>query len=186
MTRKPSRLDRAAERIMDLDSPAYGDERERSVFMESNAFGLTVGLYAGLLGAVISAVFGLFLLPTALLVLTGILPSLSALWYARRRGVNPEKLAESAGARSTMLGIVVFGTGMVLTFAAMAYTVFAGQPLLSPLQFNVTPGEGFLGGMAQGAVVGGMIGGAAAIIGGVSGYRRANRGRSGLEADSGL
>ena len=63
----------------------------------------------------------------------------------------------------------------------MAYTVFAGQPLISPPQFDVTPGEGFLGGMAQGAVVGGMIGGAAAIIGGVSGYRGANRGRAGRE-----
>lgn len=166
---------------MDLDSPAYGDERERSVFMESNAFGLTVGLYAGLLGAVIAAAFGQFLLPTALLVLTSVLPSLAALWYAQRRGVNPQKLAESAGARSTMVGIVVFGAGMVLTFAAMAFTVFAGHPLISPLQFDVTPGEGFVGGMAQGAVVGGMIGGAAAIIGGVSGYRRANRRRPGYE-----
>ena len=177
MTRKPSRLDRAAERIMDLDSPAYGDERERSVFMESNAFGLTIGLYAGLVGAFIAAVFGLFLLPVTLLVLTTMLPSLAALWYAKRRGVNPQKLAENAGARSTMLGIVVFGVGMVVTFAAMAYTVFAGQPLISPPQFDVTPGEGFFGGMAQGAVVGGMIGGAAAIIGGVHGYRKANRTR---------
>lgn len=181
MTRRPGKLDRAAERIMDLDSPAYGDERERSVFMESNAFGLTVGLYAGLLGAIIAAVFGLFLLPTALLVLTMMLPSLAALWYAQRRGVNPQKLAENAGARSTMVGIVVFGVGVMVTFAAMAYTVFAGQPLVSPPQFDVTPGEGFFGGMAQGAVVGGMISGAAAIVGGVSGYRRANRVRAARE-----
>ncbi|WP_228529086.1 hypothetical protein [Arthrobacter gandavensis] len=174
-----SRLDRAAEKIMDWESPAYGDERERSVFMESNAFGLTVGLYSGLLGAVIAAGFGLFLLPTALLVLTGVVPSLAAVWYARRHGVNPRQLADNAGARFTMVGIVVFGIGMVLVFAAMAYAVFTGHPLINPLRFTLTPGEGFVGGMAQGAVVGGMIGGAAAVAGGISGYRRANGGRPG-------
>lgn len=175
MTRRTSRLDRAAEKIMDVDSPAYGDERERAVIMESNAFGLTAALYIGLLGALVAAAFGLILLPVALLVLTGMLPSLAALWYAKRRGVNPQKLAETAGARSTMVGVTVFGIGMVLTSAAIAYTVFAGQPLLTPPRFDVTPGEGFFGGMAQGAPIGGVIGGLAAILGGVQGYRRANR-----------
>jgi hypothetical protein len=66
---------------------------------------------------------------------------------------------------------------LMLTFAAMAYTVFAGQPILTAPSIEVTPGEGFLGGMAQGAVVGGILGGLAAIIGGVRSFRRANRRR---------
>ena len=65
MTRRRNVLDRVAERVMDLDSPAYGDERERAVFMESNSFGLTSGFYVGLLGAVVASIFGLVLLPAA-------------------------------------------------------------------------------------------------------------------------
>lgn len=169
-------LDRVAERVMDLDSPAYGDERERAVVMESSTFGLTTGLYAGVLGAVVAAVLGLVLLPAALLVLT-VLPAFAARWYAGRRGVDLRRLAELAGARSTVIGIAVGGAGTVLTFAAMAYTVVAGHPLVALPSFEVTPGEGFLGGMAQGALVGGIIGGLAGIIGGVRSYRRANRGQ---------
>jgi len=176
MTRRRNVLDRVAERVMDLDSPAYGDERERAVFMESNSFGLTSGFYVGLLGAVVASIFGLVLLPAALLVMT-ILPAAAALWYARRRGVDLQKLAENAGARSTMIGIVVYGAAGVLTSAAMTYTVFTGQPVLPVPPLEVTPGQGFMGGMAQGAVVGGMLGGAATIVGGVYSYRRANRRR---------
>lgn len=174
MMRRRNVLDRMAERVMDLDSPAYGDERERAVFMEASTFGLTAGMYAGLLGAVVASIFGLVLLPVALLVMT-ILPSAAALWYARRRGVDLRKLGENAGDRSTMIGIIVYSAAMVLVFAAMAYTVFTGQPVLSSPSLGVTPGEGFLGGMAQGAVVGGMLGGLAAIIGGVRSFRKANR-----------
>lgn len=174
MTHRPSMLDRVAGRMMDLDSPAYGDERERAVFMEASSFGLTIGLYAGLLSALVASVFGFVLLPVVLLVVT-ILPAAAAVWYARRREVDVTKLAENAGARSTMVTIVVFGAVMVLTFAAMTYTVFTGLPLLPAPRLEVTPGEGFFGGMAQGAVIGGMIGGLAAIIGGILSFRRAHR-----------
>ena len=176
MTRRPSMLDRVAGRLMDLDSPAYGDERERAVFMEASSFGLTTGLYTGLLSALAAAVFGFMLLPVILLVVT-ILPAAAALWYARRRNVDVQKLAENAGARSTMVSIVVFGAMMVLTFAAMTYTVLTGAPLVPAPRLDVTPGEGFLGGMAQGAVVGGIIGGLAAIVGGMLSFRRARRHR---------
>lgn len=176
MTRRPNTLDRLVERVMDLDSPAYGDERERAVFMESTTFGLTTGIYLGLLGAVVASLFGLVLLPVALLAMA-ILPGVAALWYARKQDVNLHELAENAGARSTMLAIVVFGSAMVVTFAAMGYTVFAGQAMLPAPALEVIPGEGVLGGMAQGAPVGGMLGGLATIIGGVHSYRRANRHR---------
>ncbi|MBG6226508.1 hypothetical protein IWX63_003107 [Arthrobacter sp. CAN_A2] len=88
-----------------------------------------------------------------------------------------QKLAENAGARSTMVSTVVFGVMMTLTFAAMTYTVFTGQPLLTLPRIEVTPGEGFFGGMAQGAVVGGMIGGLATIVGSLLSFMRANRRR---------
>ncbi len=180
MTHRPTMLDRVAERIMDLDSPAYGDERERAVFMEASSFGLTTALYAGLVSAFVASVFGFLLLPVVLLVVT-LLPSGAAVWYARRRDVDVQKLAENAGARSTMVSIVVFGAMMTLTFAAMTYTVFAGHALLAAPRIEVTPGEGFIGGMAQGAVVGGMIGGLAAVIGGVFSFRRARRHRDGSD-----
>jgi len=176
MRRRRTALDRMAERIMDLDSPAYGDERERAVFMESSSFGLTTGLYVGLLGAVVASMFGLVLLPVALLIVT-VIPAFATLWYARQRGVDLQELAENAGARSTMIGLVAYSAAMVVAFAAMTYTVFTGEPVLHAPSLEVTPGEGLLGGMAQGAVVGGMLGGLAAIVGGIHSYRQVNRRR---------
>jgi hypothetical protein len=181
MTTNRTLLDRFAERVMDLDSPAYGDERERAVSMEANTFGLTAGLYVGLLAAALFSLFGLLLLPVALLVFS-VLPSAVATWYARRRGVNLHKLAENAGSRSTMVAIAIYGVALMLTFAAMAYTVFAGQPIISAPSIEVTPGEGFLGGMAQGAVIGGILGGLAAVVGGALSFRRANRRRRAASA----
>lgn len=174
MAHKHTVLDRMSDRVMDLKSPAYGDERERAVFMESSNFGLTVGLYVGLVGAMCSAAFGLLLLPVALLVMT-ILPAAATHWYARRRGVNLQALADHAGARSTMINIVVTSAVMALTFAGMTYTVFAGQPLVPMPSLDVTPGEGILGGMAEGAVIGGIGGGLAGVAGGIFSYRKAHR-----------
>ncbi len=82
-----------------------------------------------------------------------------------------------AGALLVMIGIVVYAAAMALTFAAMSYTVFTGQPVLPAPSLEVAPGEGFVGGMALGAVVGGMVGGGAALVGGVFSFRRANRQR---------
>ena len=174
MNQRNSVFDRLSDRVMNLDSPAYGDERERTVYMEASSFGLAIGLYAGLAGAVVSAAFGLFLLPTVLLGLT-ILPAAATQWYARRRGVHLNALAEESGARSTLVTMVVVCALMALAFAAMTYTVFAGQPLLPFPSFSVTPGDGLLGGAAQGAVVGGMVGAVAGIIGSILSYRKANR-----------
>lgn len=174
MMRRRNMLDRAAERVMDLDSPAYGDERERAMLMESSTFGLASGVYVGLLGAVVASIFGLVLLSVALLVMAG-LPVMAVLWYARRRDVDLQELADKAGARSTMISVVVLGVAMVLTFAAMASMVFTGQPMLPTPSLQVTPGEGVLGGMIQGAVVGGMLGGLAAIVGGIRSFRGINR-----------
>lgn len=174
MTNRESALDRAAAGVMDLDSPAYGDERERAVFMEAGHFGLTIGLYLGLFVALASSIFGLILLPTVLLIVT-VLPSLATHWYARRRGVDINALAERSGARSTLVSIMVACTVVALTFAGMAYTVFAGQPLVPSPPIDVTPGEGVLGGMAEGAVVGGVLGGLAGIGGALFAHRKAKQ-----------
>ncbi|MDX2358939.1 hypothetical protein [Dietzia sp. PP-33] len=174
MTQRNGVFDRLSDRVMNLDSPAYGDERERTVSMEASSFGLTIGLYAGLAGAVVSAAFGLILLPTVLLALT-ILPAAAAQWYARRRGVHLNALAEESGAKSTLITMVAVCALIALTFAAMTYTVFTSQPLLPLPSFTVTPGDGLLGGAAQGAVVGGIVGAVAGIIGSILSYRKAHR-----------
>lgn len=177
MTRRRNVLDQLADRVMDLDSRAYGDERERAVFTESTTFGLTMGLYAALTSAVVLAVLGQVLLPVALLVIT-LVPALAAIWYAKRRGVDLSELADRAGARSTMVNVVVVGAGMALAFAAMTWTVWTGHGLVTVPAPDVTPGEGFWGGLVQGAVVGGFLGSIGAIVGGVASYRRTNRRRS--------
>lgn len=174
MTHRPNMLDRFAGRMMDLDSPAYGDERERAVVMEASSFGLLMGVYGGLLSALVASVVGFVLLPLVLLAGT-ILPSAAALWYAKRREVSMEQLAETNAATTTMVHTVVFGAVGVLTFAAMTYTVFTGLGLLPVPRFDVTSGEGAWGGAVRGGVIGGMLGSLGVIIGGALSFRRAHR-----------
>lgn len=102
-----------------------------------------------------------------------VLPAAAASWYAKRRGVDMQALAESASTRSTLMGLLGVGATAVLTFAALTYTVFTGQPLLTAPSLDVTVGEGALGGAAQGAVVAALVGGVAAVVVGLVKLRRA-------------
>ena len=172
MTSTPGRLSRLAAHVMHLDSPAYGDERERAVCMESNSFGLTIGIYLGLTLAIITSVFGLLFVPPLILAMT-IIPSAAARWYSLARGVDTRKMADAAGDRSTTVTIIAFGSAMALTFAALAFTIFTGTSIVPTPSIEVTPGEGFFGGMVQGAAIGGVLGGLGAIIGGLVSNRRA-------------
>ena len=177
MKRKQGALDRAADRIMGVDSPAYGDERERAVVLEASTFGLTLGMCLSLGAALVAAVLGHVLLPGVLLAVM-LLPNLSTAWYAQRRGVDIAELAErrvrarTNDVRGTMifagmflarskdvLGSMVF-TGMFLTFAAMAYTLFVGHGLVPAPEVDVTgpDASGFGAGLMRGAVIGGMAG----------------------------
>jgi tetrahydromethanopterin S-methyltransferase subunit B len=153
-------LGRAADAVMALDSPAYGDERERAAFMEATTFGFTIGIYVNLAVAFVAAVLGGLLLPAVLLLVMAV-PTWSAIWWASaRHGVDISDLADRAEPRSrTTVRLVVVG-GMFLTVAAMAYTVFTGHGLAVPPHVDVTGPDtgGFVGGLVQGAVVGGMIG----------------------------
>lgn len=176
VTRKaasPSRFDRMVDRLIDIDGEGYGDERERSVLLEANAVGLTVGILASLAAGLVLALLG-YLLAPFLLVLLAVLPAgLAATHYARRRHVDPMELADRAGARSTRVLTVVLGAAVVLIFAAMAVTVFSGDPVISvPLD---RPRSGFMGGLVQGGVVGGLLGGLATIVGGLVSVARGRR-----------
>lgn len=174
MKRRRHVSDRMANQVMDLDSPAYGDERERAVFMESSAFGMSIGIYAALGAAIAASAFGLVLLPVAL-VCTVVLSAIAMEWYAGRRGVDVQALAKQAGDRSTLTNFIIIGGAMLLVSCAIGYGMIIGQPLLTAPSVSITPGEGFLGGMAQGAVIGGLIGSLAMILKGVLNYRRAQR-----------
>lgn len=174
MSGRRGALDRLAERVMDLDSPAYGDEREKAVSLEASAFGLTVAFGVGLVGALVAAVTGYPVVAVALLAMV-LLPAAATGWYARRRGVDVQRLVDTAGARSTYTAAVLYGAGTALVFLALSYLALAGRPVVSLPDAGVVPGEGFLGGFLQGGAVGGVLGGLATVVAGVLGMRRADR-----------
>ncbi|MCM3660317.1 hypothetical protein M3148_04805 [Georgenia satyanarayanai] len=169
--------DRAADRILALDSASYGDERERAVFMEATTFGYMLTIYVSIAVAVVAAVLGQLLLPVLLLLLLG-LQSWATVWYAGRRGVDVSDLAFRAEANlKRNAGIAVFG-GFALVLAALAYTIFAGHGLIDLPAVDVRSGA--VGSMVKGAVIGGgggLLVGALAM--GVKNRRRAHTGEPG-------
>ncbi len=144
--------DRAADRLLALDSASYGDERERAVFMEATTFGFMLTIYVSMAVAVVTAVLGQLLLPVLLLLLVG-LQSWATIWYAGRRGVDVSELAFRAEVRRKRnAGLVVFG-GFALVLAALGYTVFTGHGLLALPAPDLDSGP--LGSMVRGGVIGG-------------------------------
>ncbi|WP_206515667.1 hypothetical protein [Georgenia faecalis] len=174
MTKKtPGALDRAVARMMDLDSPTYGDERERAVFMEATAFGQTLAIYLGLAGALVAAVLGQLLVPVVLLALMWV-PSVASIWYASRRGVDVADMGSRAS-RKTRAGVAasIFG-GLVLTCGAMLYTLLVGHGLVPVPEVDLTgpEHEGVLRSALTGALVGGAGG---ALVGAVISARKRRR-----------
>ncbi|WP_127127609.1 hypothetical protein [Georgenia sp. SYP-B2076] len=165
-------LDKAASRLMALDSPTYGDERERAVFMEASTFGLTLGIYVSITAAVVAAVLGQLLLPVVLLVVMAV-PNWSTLWYARRKGVDIGEMASRADLRSRLRVTVTIIGGLILVAAAMLYTVVSSHGLITAPEVDLTGGAALA--MLKGALVGAVVGGVPAAV---AGARKARRGRS--------
>lgn len=162
MNSKQTALDKAADRLMDLDSAAYGDERERSVFMEASAFGMTLGIYASLVVAFVTALMGSLAAPAVALLLVGI-PSWSTIWYASRRGVDVQSMASRAHRKDQVRTMFIMGGGLVLVAVAMSYTVWSGHGLIPVPQLDLmadTAGRS----LARGATIGGAIGGLLALV----------------------
>lgn len=165
--------DRAADRLLALDSASYGDERERAVFMEATTFGYMLTIYVSIAVAVVTAVLGQLLLPVVLLLLIG-LQSWATAWYAERRGVRISDLAFRAEpALKRNAGLIVFG-GMAVVIAALAYTVFTGHGLLDLGTPDLDSGA--LASGLRGGVVGGGAGLLIAAVGMAVQSRRKARG----------
>lgn len=177
MTSKLRAIDRAVDRMMDLDSPTYGDERERSVFMAAATFGMTLGMLTCLAVAVVAAVLGALLLPVVALILMGV-PSWATISYARRRGVAVDELADrgTPGQKAWSMAIV-FG-GAVITMAAMAYTVFTGHGLVQVPSIEIAGPHaiGVAPSMVRGGIIGGAVGACLGLLAMIIGPRlRARR-----------
>ncbi|WP_152188506.1 hypothetical protein [Georgenia satyanarayanai] len=152
MTSTRGARDRAADRLLALDSAGYGDERERAVFMEASTFGFMLAIYVSMAVAVVGAVLGQLLLPVLLLVLVG-LQSGATIWYAGRHGVDVSELAFRAepGLKRNA-GLAVFG-GFAVVLAALAWTVFTGHGLVELPAPDLDSGP--LASMVKGGVIGG-------------------------------
>jgi hypothetical protein len=170
MNRKQGALGRAAERLMDMDSPSYGDERERAVFTEASTFGMSVGIYASLGLALVTAILGQLLLPVVLLVLMAV-PAWATIWYGSRHGIDVTEMANRASRKERLrISAWTFG-GIVLTAAAMLYTVLVGHGLIPVPEADLSA-DGVVSSMVKGGLVGGIGGGLVGVIVSAVGSRR--------------
>lgn len=157
--RDRSLVSRITARLMASDNPAFGDERERAVFMESSTFGQTLGICLSLLAAFVAALLGQLLLPVVLVVMTS-LPTFATIWYAGRKGVDVYALAERADRRSGRLNLALVFGGLLLTLAAMLYAFTSGQGIIPMPDFDPMPSivESLIRGALQGGIAGCVIG----------------------------
>lgn len=163
MNRKHSTLDKAAERLIDIDNVNHGDERERAIYMEAATFGMTLGVWGCFFASLVFAVFGQILLPIVL-ICVAMIPSYGTLWFASRRGVSTLDLLSRGSYRSGLASAVGFAVILLLTLAAMIYSAYFGRGLLQfKLTFEVV-GDGLAEAAAQGALIGAGIGAVLGVI----------------------
>lgn len=146
--------DKIAAAVVQPDSPAYGDERERAVVTEASTFGMQVGTYLCFAGALITALFGNILAPVVL-IFAATVSSYSMIWYAKRRGVDAQSLRARAPLRSIGAALALVAISLVGSAAAIAFTIWQGEGILPGLPFTSIELSPYVGvGMAAGAVLG--------------------------------
>ncbi|ROR73966.1 hypothetical protein [Bogoriella caseilytica] len=169
--------DKLAAAVVQPDSPAYGDERERAILTEAATLAMQVGSYLCFAGALLTALFGNILAP-AVLILAGTVPSYSMMWYASRRGVDAHALAARAPMRSIGGAMALVTLSLVGSAAAIAFTIWQGEGILPGLPFADIGLSPYVGvGMAVGTVLGLTL----AILG-LAKDRRSARERDSAEA----
>lgn len=119
-------MDRAAQRVINSDGADCGDERERSVVMEAQAFGMQLSVLVCWLGALLLSLTGQLVAPLAL-ILTPLLPVLGSNWYTRRRGMSSYALISRAPMGRTLGWTLFYGVVLFLTIAAMTYRAYFGE-----------------------------------------------------------
>lgn len=168
---------RLTDRIMDHDSPAHGDERERAVVAEASSFALTVGIFTNIAVALVAAILGAIALPATLIVLAAV-PAFATSWYAKQRAVDLDELASRVNPLSRLGTMVTVFAGILLVVAAIGWTVFTGEGLVTlPMPDVIGPdaASGAAAGAARGAVIGGMAGVFIGFVALLVGMRRKKR-----------
>ncbi len=147
---------RAAGVVGDLDHPFYEEERQRDVWNEACAVGLQAALWLGLaLATAMVWLGGATGLPYALAVFAVVVGVTSwvTVLYAQQLGVRVEDPAGLLRLRLVpyLVLLALFLTGVV----------------------RAAPSDGFVGGLAQGAAVGGAVGTLWLLASGLRARRRA-------------
>lgn len=145
---------RSADKLLGSEI-THGDERERAVYTAGGALGMNTGMYLCLAAALVFALFGHILVPFVLIVLAAV-PSITAISYAEKRGVDAfEILARGSAGFSAASGVVATII-LLLISAAMIYTTTFDRGLLE-FELTETWAERF-GLFGNGAAVGGAFG----------------------------
>ena len=97
---RPGRLERLGDRFLNLESPTYGDERERAVVLAASSLAFSVGLVALMAFTIVLALTGLPTVGFALWILA-VLISLTMTGYAKAKGVDIQALGSRGSGRLT-------------------------------------------------------------------------------------
>lgn len=163
MNRKTTVVDKAAEQLVNMDNANYADERERSVYLEAQAYGMQLTTLTCWFGALLLALFGQIVAPLAL-ALTPLVPALGSQWYANRRGVNPYRLMARGPIAKTLAWTGFYGLLLFAISAAMVYRAYYGAGMLN---FSVTieiVGEELQYAVAVGSIFGLGLGGLVGVL----------------------
>lgn len=150
---------RAASAIGDLGNPFYREERQRDVWNEASAVGFQVMLWLGMAAAAAMVwIGGATALPYAV-TLYGVVgaSAIVTLSYSRALGVSGTE-----GFRTLQIRMPVYALLLAAFVVGAVRAVPAGE-------------GGFVGGMAQGAVIGGAAAGVVLVVALVRATRQRRR-----------
>lgn len=157
MTQELKITDQAAQRLIDSEGADQADERERTVGLEAQAFGMHLMILVCWLGALLLAVIGQLGTPIAL-ILAPLAPALGTLWYSRRRAVDPSAVIARAALGRTLGWTAFYAVVLFSTIAALTHRAYYGEGIWHfTVTFDVV-GDDLQRAMATFAVIGAGIG----------------------------
>lgn len=153
MKRRGNVIDSAAEQLVNIDNANYADERERSVYLEAQAFGMQLSFLMCWLGALVVAATGHVGASLALIV-APVVPALGAQWFAARRGVSTYRILARGPLTKTLGWVCIQALLLFGTCAALVYRAYYGQGLWHMTVTFEVVGEELQNALTVGAILG--------------------------------
>lgn len=153
-THKSAKPNALADRIVGLNDPSMGDERERDVILRAYTFGAVISTYTFFALGILFAVIGGGFWTVPIVLGTGVM-SAAVSSYCKREGMDFKMATARANPKRLVISQLIGAVFIIVWVIAIVYHQTAGHPLIDA---------------GLGTAFGGSSGGSSIVVGAAIGF----------------